>query len=61
MDAEMREFLEAVAGERCPCGHSKDEHEPPYPELILGGRETLGACTRCDCRGVIEFDDGEDW
>lgn len=50
------EFLEVVAGVRCPCGHHKDNHSEPNPEVEL---ETLGPCMLCECQGLIDwFDDG---
>ena len=51
------EFLETVAGDRCPCGHSKTEHDPPDPDFKVGDLvETMGVCRvpRCNCKGVLE-------
>lgn len=48
------EFLELVAGERCPCGHVAGEHAAPNPEPIGTFIETMGACELCPCRGVVE-------
>lgn len=48
-----RELLETIAGERCPCGHAKDDHAPPGPP-IGNFTEVMGACSNCDCKGLLQ-------
>lgn len=58
-ESNAQEFLETLAGERCPCGHLKDQHEvargrrKPLPGGFI---EKMGSCREdgCDCRGLIE-------
>lgn len=51
MDAH--EFLLLVAGELCPCGHMKSDHDEPSGDLL---GEVFGACRveGCGCEGVID-------
>lgn len=44
---DARTFLEMVSGTRCPCGHSKEEHD-------TRPGEDFGPCYKCECQGLIQ-------
>lgn len=56
--SDARKILETIAHERCPCGHLKQRHRQPGDDLP---GEVMGACRDCDCKGLIDFGEFEDF
>lgn len=55
---DTEKFLETVGGLRCPCGHLAQRHRKPTGEIE---GEVMGECRDCECRGLIDMTDDEEW